>query len=98
MGGEPGDLVAEALRRDDGDLFQNFLVGVKIESHLPVVILDHLPRRFLHCLSADASHLSVGCLVVARGGGDEARVVCWLGFATGFCYRFVYLYIVVRSL
>ena len=64
MGGEPGDLVAEALGGDDGHFFQDLLVGVEIQSHLRVVAFDHLPRRLLHRLRTDATH---GC----RGDSEE---------------------------
>lgn len=57
MGGESGDLVAEALRRDDGDLLQDLLVGVEIQSHLRVVALDDLPGRLFDGFCADATHL-----------------------------------------
>lgn len=43
MSGESGDLVAEALRRNDSDLFEDLLVRVEIQRHLRVVTLDHLP-------------------------------------------------------
>ncbi|KAF3795158.1 DNA-directed RNA polymerase V subunit 1 [Nymphaea thermarum] len=42
--GEAGDLVAEALRGDDGHFLQDLLVGVEVECHSQIVPLDHLPR------------------------------------------------------
>lgn len=44
MGGESSDLVAETLRRDDGDFFEDLLVGVEVECHARVVLLDDLAR------------------------------------------------------
>ncbi|KAE8695126.1 hypothetical protein F3Y22_tig00110733pilonHSYRG00068 [Hibiscus syriacus] len=49
MGGEPGDLIAEPLGWDDGNFFDDLLVGVEIECHARVVPLNHLMGRFLHC-------------------------------------------------
>nr|GMD89753.1 hypothetical protein EUGRSUZ_K00772 [Ipomoea batatas] len=64
MGGEAGDLVAQALGGDDGNLFQDLLVGVEVEGHARVVALDDLAGGFLHCLRAYATH---GCF----SGGEE---------------------------
>ena len=44
MGRESGDLVAEALGGDDGDFFQDLLVGVEVQGHARVVSLDNLAR------------------------------------------------------
>jgi hypothetical protein len=47
---EPRNLVAQPLRRDDGHLLRNLLVGLEVQSHARVVPLDHHPRRLLHGL------------------------------------------------
>ena len=59
MGGKSSDLVAETLRRDDGDFFEDLLVRVEVECHARVILLDDLARRFLHGLGTDTPHLSV---------------------------------------
>jgi hypothetical protein len=58
VGGEPGHLVAQPLRRQDGHLLEHLLVGVEVERHPRVVLLDHLPRGLLHRLGPHATH---GC-------------------------------------
>lgn len=75
VGGEAGDLVAEALRGDDGHLFQDLLVRVEVERHARVVPLDHQPRRFLHRLRANATHLLLLLLLleVAEERGKPTR-------------------------
>jgi len=40
VGGVAGDLVAQALRGDDGDFITDPLVGLEVESELGVVSLD----------------------------------------------------------
>ncbi|GER41862.1 iron-sulfur cluster-binding protein [Striga asiatica] len=75
VGRETGDLVAEALRGDDGDLLEDLLVGVEIKGHLRVVPLDDQAGGLLHGLSADAAHfrrwlrLTAGGIKGKRGGG-----------------------------
>ena len=52
-----GYLVAERLGGDDGDLLDDPLVGVEVESELGVVLLDDDPSSLLHGLCSDAAHL-----------------------------------------
>nr|GMD86761.1 hypothetical protein EUGRSUZ_K00772 [Ipomoea batatas] len=78
MGGEAGDLVAQALGGDDGNLFQDLLVGVEVEGHARVVALDDLAGGFLHCLRAYATH---GCFSGGEeeGCGFSLEQIWWLG-------------------
>lgn len=51
----PGDLVAELLAGDDGDLLAHPLVGVEVAAQPGVVFLDDDPGGLLHRLGPDAS-------------------------------------------
>jgi|TARA_B100001996_G_scaffold296982_1_gene237344 hypothetical protein len=42
---ETGNLVAQTLGRDDGDVIRDALVGRKVERESRVVLLDDLARR-----------------------------------------------------
>lgn len=76
VGGESGDLVAEALGGDGGDLAEDLLVGVEVERHARVVLLHHLPGGFLHCLRSDSAHCGGG----GGGGRDgETLTLVWCG-------------------
>ena len=50
-------LVAERLGGDDGDLLNDPLVGVEVESQLRVVLLDDDTSSLLHGLGSDTAHL-----------------------------------------
>lgn len=54
MSGESGNLVAHTLRGGDGDLIDDTLVGVKVESETGVVLLDDSTCGFLDGLGADS--------------------------------------------
>lgn len=69
MGGEAGNLVPQTLGREDGDLLQHLLVGVEVQGHARVVLLDHLPGGLLHGLGADATHGCGCCSLLFSGGG-----------------------------
>lgn len=51
----PGDLVAELLAGDDGDLLAHPLVGVEVAAQPGVVFLDDDPGGLLHRLGPDSS-------------------------------------------
>ena len=72
VGGESGDLVAEALRGDDGDLLKDFLVSMKIEGHSRIVPLDHLARGLLHRFCPHSSH------VAAVAGSAKQEIISYL--------------------
>ncbi len=57
------DLVAQALRRDDGDFIADPLVGLEVESELGVVPLNDDLGGLLDCLCANATHFG-GVVVV----------------------------------
>ena len=52
-------LVAERLGGDDGDLLNDPLVGVEVESQLRVVLLDDDTSSLLHGLGSDTAHLGL---------------------------------------
>lgn len=51
----PGDLVAELLAGDDGDLLTHPLVGVEVVAQPGVVFLDDDPGGLFHRLGPDSS-------------------------------------------
>lgn len=51
----PGDLVAELLAGDDGDLLAHPLVGVEVASQPGVIFLDDDPGGLFHRLGPDSS-------------------------------------------
>lgn len=51
----PGDLVAELLAGDDGDLLAHALVGVEVVAQPGVVLLDDDPSGLLHRLGPDST-------------------------------------------
>jgi hypothetical protein len=53
--GEAGDLVAQALRGDDGHLLSHALVGGEVQCQTRVVLLDDLARGLLHRLGTNAT-------------------------------------------
>ena len=55
VGGETGDLVAETLRGDLGNLRNDLLVGGEVHSQLGVVLLDDDASGLLDGLSSDAT-------------------------------------------
>ena len=55
MGDVSGNLVAQALGGDDGDLVAKLLVQVEIVAELGVPLLDDGASGFLDCLSANAT-------------------------------------------
>jgi len=55
VSGEAGDLVTQALGRDDGDLIGETLVGVEVERQARVVLLDEDARGALNGLGAYAT-------------------------------------------
>jgi len=78
VSGESSDLVAKALRGDDGDLIRDLLVGVEVESKAGVVLLDDHTRSTLDSLGANASperakSKQVSCRSVARVDRGAAR-------------------------
>lgn len=75
MGGEAGHLVAEALRLQDGHLLEHLLVGVEVEGHPRIVLLDDLSGGLLHGLGADATHGCGGSLSFSGGGGGGSALV-----------------------
>jgi hypothetical protein len=54
VGGEPSNLVTHTLGGGDGDLIDDTLVGVEIESETGVVLLDDGTCGFLDGLGADS--------------------------------------------
>jgi hypothetical protein len=69
VGAEAGHLVAEALGGADGHLLEHLLVGVEVEGHARVVLLDDLPGGLLHGLGADATH---SCWWTAGSGSPQS--------------------------
>ena len=55
MRGETGDLVAETLGGDDGNLISDLLVGLEIISEARVVFFNDDARGFLNGLGADSA-------------------------------------------
>lgn len=55
VGGEPGNLVAEALARNDSNLAGKTLVGLEIEGKTRVVLLDEDTASLLNSLCADTT-------------------------------------------
>lgn len=55
MANSPGDLVAELLAGDDGNLLTHPLVGVEVATQTGVVFLDDDPSGLLHRLGPDSS-------------------------------------------
>merc|ERR550539_2001758 len=53
---EPGNLVAERLGGNEGNLLNDPLVGVEIEGKLGVVLLDDDPGSLLDGFGSDATH------------------------------------------
>jgi hypothetical protein len=51
----PGNLVAETLALDDGDLRGDTLVGVEVGAEASVELLDDLAGGLLHCLVTNAT-------------------------------------------
>lgn len=60
VGGVAGNLVAEALGGNDGDLIANTLVGLEVEGELGVVPLNDDLGGLLHRLGTNATH-DCGC-------------------------------------
>lgn len=56
MRGESSNLVTDSLGRKDGHLLDDLLVGIKVQSQLPVVLLDDLARGPLDKVSAHTTH------------------------------------------
>ncbi|MFS8012259.1 hypothetical protein Hanom_Chr14g01318731 [Helianthus anomalus] len=56
MSGEAGNLVSKTFRWNDSHFFQNLLVGMEVESHFPVVPLDHYSRGFLNGFGSYTTH------------------------------------------
>jgi hypothetical protein len=54
--GEPGDLVPQTLRLNDGNLLRNALVGVKVERKTVVILLDDDPGGLLDGLGTNATY------------------------------------------
>ncbi len=55
MGGEPSNLVPEALGGDDSNLIANLLVGLEIQSQTGVVLFNNEPGGLFDCLGSDAT-------------------------------------------
>ncbi len=53
--GSPGDLVAQLLAGDDGDLLAHALVRVEVAAQPGVVLLNDDPGGLLHRLGPDAA-------------------------------------------
>lgn len=51
----PGDLVAQRLAGDDGDVLAHSLVGVEVAAQAGVIFLDDDPGGLLHRLGPDSS-------------------------------------------
>merc|ERR1712167_36468 len=58
VGGEAGNLVAEALGRDQRNLIADALVGGEVQGEALVVALNHLLGSTLHGLVTNTAHLS----------------------------------------
>ena len=58
-----GNLVAKALRRNDGNLIADTLVGLKVQSQLGVVPLDDDLGGLLDGLGANATHFGGLCVL-----------------------------------
>jgi len=56
VSGVAGNLVAQALRGNDGDLIADALVGLEVEGQLGVVPLNDDLGGLLDCLCANATH------------------------------------------
>lgn len=54
MSDEAGNLVSHSLRRDNGNLACDFLVGVEVHGQLRVVLLDDDSGGLLDGLSSDS--------------------------------------------
>ena len=74
-------LVAQPLRRNDGDLIADALVGLKIERELWVVALDDDLGRLLDGLGANATHLGGFDGGNNRGWFVEFNISCIQGGA-----------------
>ena len=57
VGDETGDLVPQRLGRDQGDLLNDFLVGVEVKGELGVVLLNDDLGGLLDGLGTDTTHL-----------------------------------------
>lgn len=55
MCGETGNLVAEALGRNDGDLIGNLLVSLEVEREARIIFLDQDAGGLLNSLGTDAT-------------------------------------------
>lgn len=55
MGGETGNLVAETLAGNDGNLTGKALVGLEVQSETRVVLLDEDTASLLDCLGANTA-------------------------------------------
>jgi hypothetical protein len=64
-------LVPQPLRRNDGDLIADALVGLEVQSELGVVALDDDLGRLLDCLRPDTTHV---CGILR---GMKFRVSWW---------------------
>jgi hypothetical protein len=62
----PGNLVAQALAGDDGNLLGNALVGVKVQRQAGVVLLDDEAGSLLHGLGAHATPANIVSILSNR--------------------------------
>jgi hypothetical protein len=69
MCGISGDLVAETLGGDDGNLVANSLVGLEVQGQLGVVPLNDDLGGLLDSLCSNATHVGDWWWLVRRSGG-----------------------------
>jgi len=74
MGSISRNLVAKTLRRNDGDLVANSLVGLEVESQLRVVSLDDDLCGLLDGLGTNATHVCGILDGICRGGSRGCRI------------------------
>ena len=73
-------LVAERLGGDEGDLLDDPLVGVEVESELGVVLLDDDTCGLLHSFGSDATHGGVQreiCKVITLDASGKCTSRCF---------------------
>ena len=73
MGGETGNLVAEALAAADGHIGEEALVGLEVESEARVILLNEEARSLLDGLGTNAT-LFPTVISIKLGDGSKVRM------------------------
>ena len=60
---ETSDLIAQTLRRNDGDLLDHAFIRMKVQRELGVVFLDDLTRCLLYGFRTNTTHLVLRMLI-----------------------------------